>query len=264
MGEVGEGKSMSYAAIVSPTATVSLGVAAEPEPVREAEVKAQIEDTTPMDDDLEGFQEVTNKKEKVRDREKPRQRKKKPGSSRKSREAKEGSHEHGDEQQSSKEVTPEKDEVGKEEIEYVPAPPPKTNPWKKPVTESASETSLKETSQPKVEEKSQVTEKLKVENPKPRQVVESKQQPVSKSNPWKKLEKSTKAVDEEVGEEVEKKENKGQNSTTWPTLALKPNSKGGKKKEGGEGGPIASLDEGKENQVCEFFGLLGEPLLPAI
>jgi len=80
---------MSYAAIVSPNATVSLGVAAEPEPVREAEAKAQIEDTTPMDDDLEGFQEVTNKKEKVRDREKPRQRKKKPGSSRKSREAKE-------------------------------------------------------------------------------------------------------------------------------------------------------------------------------
>jgi len=34
MGEAGEGKSMSYAAIVSPTATVSLGVAAEPEPVR--------------------------------------------------------------------------------------------------------------------------------------------------------------------------------------------------------------------------------------
>jgi len=248
MGEAGEGKSMSYAAIVSPTATVSLGVAAEPEPVREAEVKAQLEDPHPMDDDLEGFQEVTSKKEKVRDREKPRQRKKKPGSSRKSREAKEGSHEHGDEQQSSKEVTPEKDDVGKEEIEYVPAPPPKTNPWKKPVTESASETSLKETSQPKVEEKSQVTEKLKVENPKPRQVVESKQQPVSKSNPWKKLEKSTKAVDEEVGEDVEKKESKGQNSTTWPTLALKPNSKGGKKKEGGEGGFVASLDEGKENQ----------------
>ena len=250
MGEVGEGKSVSYAAIVSPTATVSLGVAAEPEPVREAEIKAHQEDPHPMDDDLEGFQEVTSKKEKVRDREKPRQRKKKPGSSRKSREAKEGSHEHGDEQQSSKEVTPEKDDAGKEEIEYVPAPPPKTNPWKKPVTESASGTSLKDTSQPKVEEKSQVTEKLKVEKPKPRQVVESKQQPVSKSNPWKKLEKSTKAVDEDV----EKKENKGQNSTTWPTLALKPNSKGGKKKEGGEGGPIASLDEGKENQVCEFWG----------
>merc|ERR1712156_838143 len=104
-------------------------------------------------------------------------------------EAKEGSQEHGDEQQSSKEVTPEEDDVGKEEIEYVPAPPPKTNPWKRPVTESASETSLKETSQPTAEEKSQVTEKLKVENPKPRQVVESKQQPVSKSNPWKKLEK---------------------------------------------------------------------------
>ena len=266
MGEVGEGKSMSYAAIVSPTATVSLGVAAEPEPVREAEVKAQQEDPNPMDDDLEGFQEVTSKKEKVRDREKPRQRKKKPGSSRKSREAKEGSHEHGDEQQSSKEVTPEKDDVGKEEIEYVPAPPPKTNPWKKPVTESASESSLKATSQPKVEEKSQVTEKLKVENPKSRQVVESKQQPVSKSNPWKKLEKSTKAVDEVVGavEDVERKESKGQNSTTWPTLALKPNSKGGKKKEGGEGGSIASLDEGKENQVCERFGFLGEPLLPAV
>ena len=85
---------------------------------------------------------MTSKKEKVRDRDKPRTRKKKPGSSKRSREVrtklatswknsvtaqmdvngvhwndslfsqmKEGSHDHGDEQQSSKEITPEKDEV---------------------------------------------------------------------------------------------------------------------------------------------------------
>merc|ERR1719318_1621912 len=155
---------MSYAAIVSPGgATLSPGGGGQPEAAVEAKEIVLEEAHHPVDDDLEGFQEVTSKKEKVRDRDKPRTRKKKPGSSKRSREAKEGSHEHGDEQQSSKEITPEKDEVGKEEIEYVPAPPPKTNPWKKPVTESASETSLKETSQPKVEEKSQV--------------VESKQQP---------------------------------------------------------------------------------------
>merc|ERR1719429_217705 len=115
---------MSYAAIVSPAgAAPSPGVQLETA-VEAKEVVAE-EAHYPIDDDLEGFQEVTSKKEKVRDREKPRQRKKKPGSSRKSREAKEGSHEHGDEQQSSKEVTPEKEDVGKEEIEYVPAPPPK-------------------------------------------------------------------------------------------------------------------------------------------
>merc|ERR550519_1376939 len=71
------------------------------------------------------------------------------------------------------------------------------------------------------------------------------QQAVSKSNPWKKLEKSSKAVDEEVGGggeagEDERKGEKG--SSTWPTLALKPSKK---KKEGEE---VSSVEEGKENQ----------------
>merc|ERR1719234_478355 len=119
--------------------TPSSGAGGQPEVAVEAkEVVAEEAHHHHIDDDLDGFQEVTSKKEKVRDRDKPRTRKKKPGSSKRSRETKEGSHDHGDEQQSSKEITPEKDEVDKEEIEYVPAPPPKTNPWKKPVVEQAA------------------------------------------------------------------------------------------------------------------------------
>merc|ERR1719237_10685 len=127
---------MSYAAIVSPGGggvAPGQGDGGQPEAGVEAKEIGAEETQHPIDDDLEGFQEVTSKKEKVRDRDKPQNRKKKPRS-KKSREVKEGSHEHGDEQQSSKEITPEKDE---EEIEYVPAPPPKTNPWKKPVVDKA-------------------------------------------------------------------------------------------------------------------------------
>lgn len=240
---------MSYAAIVSPGgATLSPGGGGQPEAAVEAKEIVLEEAHHPVDDDLEGFQEVTSKKEKVRDRDKPRTRKKKPGSSKRSREAKEGSHEHGDEQQSSKEITPEKDEVDKEEIEYVPAPPPKTNPWKKPVVDKAvSEKSSKPSNDAKTIDVSAVTEKLKPEKTtkvKPATGEIKQQQAVSKSNPWKKLEKSSKAVDEEVGGgeagEDERKGEKGSN--TWPTLALKPSKK---KKEGEE---VSSVEEGKENQ----------------
>merc|ERR1719187_608526 len=155
---------MSYAAIVSPGgATLIPGGGGQPEAAVEAKEIVTEEAHHPIDDDLEGFQEVTSKKEKVRDRDKPRTRKKKPGSSKRSREMKEGSHEHGDEQHSSKEITPEKDEVDKEEIEYVPAPPPKTNPWKKPVVDQAAvpENSSKPSSDAKTIETAVVTEKLK-------------------------------------------------------------------------------------------------------
>ena len=72
------------------------------------------------------------------------------------------------------------------------------------------------------------------------------QQSLSKSNPWKKLDKSSKAVDEEVVDGGDaKKGEKG--SSTWPTLALKPSKK---KKEGEE---VSSVEEGKENQVMVNF-----------
>ena len=147
-------------------------------------------------------------------------------------------------------------QVDKEEIEYVPAPPPKTNPWKKPVVEQqapAPEKSLKPSSDPKKTVNDDVTtvvteEKLKAEKPiaKVKPVIgESKQQQqaVSKSNPWKKLDKSSKAVDEEdAGGENEEGERKGEKgSSTWPTLALKPSKKKGEE--------ASSVEEGKENQV---------------
>merc|ERR1719507_1378172 len=243
---------MSYASIVSPggaTLTPGGGGGAQPEAAVEAkEIVVAEEAHPPVDDDLEGVQEGTSKKEKVRDRDKRRTRKKKPGSSKRSREAKEGSHKHGDEQQSSKEVAPEKDEVDKEEIEYVPAPPPKTNPWKKPVVDQpVPEKSSKPSSDAKTVDMTVVTEKLKPEKTtkvKPSTGESKQQQTVSKSNPWKKLEKSSKAVDEEVGGgeagEDERRGEKG--SSTWPTLAIKPSKK---KKEGEE---VSSVEEGKENQ----------------
>ena len=137
-------------------------------------------------------------------------------------------------------------QVDKEEIEYVPAPPPKTNPWKKPVVEQAvPEKSLKPSSDAKTVDVTVVTEKLKPEKPAKAKPIlgegKQQQQAVSKSNPWKKLEKSSKAVDEEdAGEgESERKGEKG--SSTWPTLALKPSKKKGEE--------ASSVEEGKENQV---------------
>lgn len=140
----------------------------------------------------------------------------------------------------------------------MPAPPPKTNPWKKPVVDKAvTEKSSKPSSDAKpIDDAAAVTEKTEKVKPEKTTKVkpstgESKhqQQAVSKSNPWKKLEKSSKAVDEEVGGggeagEDERKGEKG--SSTWPTLALKPSKK---KKEGEE---VSSVEEGKENQVRQL------------
>ena len=60
MGEVGEGKSMSYAAIVSPGggATPSPGAGGQPEAAVEAKEVVAEEAQHHIDDDLEGFQEV--------------------------------------------------------------------------------------------------------------------------------------------------------------------------------------------------------------
>ena len=143
-------------------------------------------------------------------------------------------------------------QVDKEEIEYVPAPPPKTNPWKKPVVEQAApEKSLKpSSSDAKKTVNNDVTvvteEKLKKpEKPivKAKPIIGEGKQAVSKSNPWKKLDKSSKAVDEEdAGGENEEGERKGEKgSSTWPTLALKSSKKKGEE--------ASSVEEGKENQV---------------
>merc|ERR1719234_2259076 len=158
---------------------------------------------------------------------------------------------------SPKEITPEKDEVDKEEIEYVPAPPPKTNPWKKPVVEQAApapEKSLKPSSDAKktVDDVTIVVTEDKLKKPekpivKVKPIIgegkQQQQQAVSKSNPWKKLDKSSKAVDEEDAGgdgdvEGERKGEKG--SSTWPTLALKTSKKKGEE--------ASSVEEGKENQ----------------
>ena len=59
MGEAGEGKSMSYAAIVSPGgATLIPGGGGQPEAAVEAKEIVAEEAHHPIDDDLEGFQEV--------------------------------------------------------------------------------------------------------------------------------------------------------------------------------------------------------------
>ena len=62
MGEAGEGKSMSYASIVSPggaTLSPGGGGGAQPEAAVEAkEIVVAEEAHPPVDDDLEGFQEV--------------------------------------------------------------------------------------------------------------------------------------------------------------------------------------------------------------
>lgn len=267
MTEVGEGKVMSYAKVVNPTV----------QEVKEAEQKVeQGQEAAPVHEehDDEGFQEVTNKKlEKLRDKPK---RKRKPGPRKGPKEFKEGTpHNETDGSQGSKEVSPEAegDLADKEEIEYVPAPPPTTNPWKKPSTEAAPASKPTAKPAPKAAAPAQI-EKVapakevpapdapkteKKPKSKPVEVKEAKlsgeEMKVllsSKSNPWKKVDATSEQVETEPTTETSKEGKKKVTpaGSTWPTLAKsEPGSKPPPSKKQTTKKRLEGEAEGKENQV---------------
>jgi len=279
-------KTISYAKIVNPNAvdtTVKAKVVAEVEVAVEAvadEVQHEVED--------DGFQEVTNKKsEKVKDKEKPRKRRSRGGKGRnkdKESSPREALDKKDTSAAGSKETTPEKND---EPVEFVPAPPPKTNPWTKGVTpqpETKDDPDATTATAPEQDVKTEETKpKVVKKSPKKKEVekdtTEKPAQKVlalgSKANPWKKSSDSKDTpVDDltkndvpaapkviKVSDSVNKKASDfGGDNTTWPTLGeegtkKKISTKKVKNSDGSEttvdSGAASSLDfaeDGKENQ----------------
>ena len=133
-------KTISYAKVVTPSATNGNEVQHE----NKMEPKEDTEDmpvtvTADTADDNEGFLPVTNKKnEKLKEKEKDV--KKKNKSRKKIRSSKEKMKEKDRDKEKDGSAPPEKSDSKEssptpskpdEQVEFVPAPPPKNNPWKK-------------------------------------------------------------------------------------------------------------------------------------
>lgn len=218
-------------------------------------------------DDNEGFQPVTNKKieklkEKETQREKEAKKKNKRGKKVRSSKDKDKLKEKdrdkekdaGTEKYDSKESspTPSKSE---EPVEFVPAPPPKTNPWKKPTKQEAADPDNANTTsassepadkpKPKTERKKKLSEREVKEK-----TDQGNQNP--KGNPWKKVE-AAKEPEVPSSPKVIKVEKKSGEPSSWPKLGEEKNKKKKKTSENwsGDSGAASSLDtaeEGKENQ----------------
>lgn len=268
-------KVISYAKIVDPNAeSVKAEIPSKDEIVEVAKEAVAAE----INEDEEGFQEVTNRKiEKIRERPPRRRKPKKPRNRDKESSGPKG--EMGNKTDESKESTPDKvDEVP--DVEYVPAPPPKTNPWKKNTTPDIITVKdlVKEQKPVKsIIAKGDNIEKEKVEKEVTKIVIKAHDiksvDIVKKSNPWKKPDLPV-SKDEEDGKETEEvpkvktalgsvnQANFGR-SDNWPSLnkyekvlarkkaplVKKKNSDGSETTV--DSGAASSLDmteEGKENQ----------------
>ena len=226
-------------------------------------------------EDNEGFQPVTNKKnEKLKEKETQREKeaKKKTKRGKKVRSSKDKDKlkekdrdkekDAGTEKFDSKESspTPSKSE---EPVEFVPAPPPKTNPWKKPTKQEAADPANANTAsvasepaadkpKPKTERKKKLSEREVKEK-----TDHANHNP--KGNPWKKVE-AAKEPEVPSSPKVIKVEKKSGEPSSWPKLGEEKNKKKKKTTENwsGDSGAASSLDtaeEGKENQVCELLHL---------
>jgi len=267
MSEPTSAPSLSYAKIVNPNA-VDTTVKVVPE----VEVAVEAVDVEDNHED-DGFQEVTSKKsEKVRDKEKQPRKRRRGGKGRgKDKEAspREALDKKDASASGSKETTPEKIE---EPVVYVPAPPPKTNPWTKGLTPQPE---VKETTDTAIaKEIITVETKPKVDKtpPKKKEIEkEIKEKPAqkplplgSKDNPWKKTsDNNDNTVDlktEEVpaapkvikvSESVNKKASDfGGDNTVWPTLAdQKPKKRASRKKVKNSDGSETTIDSGAASSL---------------
>ena len=280
-----EVQTISYAKVVTPSPTngneLKQDNKMEPREdtekmsVTEAEVVQQ-----EAADDNEGFQPVTNKKneklkEKETQREKDAKKKSKRGKKLRSSKEKDKLKEKdrdkekdvGSERFDSKESspTPSKSE---EPVEFVPAPPPKTNPWKKPTKPETGDLASTNTA-PASAPASASAEPLEKPKPKTERKKKLSEREVTtktdhgnhnpKGNPWKKVE-AAKEPEVPSSPKVIKVEKKSGEPSSWPKLGEEKNKKKKKSTENwsGDSGAASSLDtaeEGKENQVCELLYL---------
>ena len=261
---------VSYAKIVDPAKEEG---GAKPSPSPEPAAPSQepeIKHKTVVSEDDEGFQPVTDKKkekqkEKELLREKEYRKNRKGNRTRKSKFKDKDREKYRErendkenvEKPDSKEPSPPESVKTDAEKEFVPAPIPKSNPWKKPSnnksdinTEGGTGDKLK----PKVERKNKNSERDTKEHSVPAHT--KSHQPHSRGNPWKQVEVS---VEMEDGQEpggrpsspkvtkVEKKEGEG---GSWPKPGEEKPVKGKRIKSGdsADSGAASSLEteEGKE------------------
>ena len=232
---------------------------------------------SPVSEDDEGFQPVTDKKkEKQREREILREqeyRRKRNQRKTKFREKEKFRDKENDKENvdgfDSKEPSPPvstKTEEEEEEKEFVPAPPPKNNPWKKPAPTNLKSDNIENTTGDKIKPKVDKKKKVSDEDTK----VTAATKPHSKQNPWKKIEGTIEPapvpVEDTPSSPKVVKEKRG---PTWPKLgeesggkAVKPVGGVGKRVKGenwsGDSGAASSLEteEGRDHQVTAGFLLL--------
>ena len=226
-------------------------------------------------DDNEGFQPVTNKKnEKLKEKETQREKeaKKKNKRGKKVRSSKDKDKDKLKEKDRDKEKdagtdskesspTPSKSE---EPVEFVPAPPPKTNPWKKSTKQETGEpantatASASASSEPPEKPKPKTERKKKLSEREVKEKTDHGNQN-HKGNPWKKVE-AAKEPEVPSSPKVIKVEKKSGEPSSWPKLGEEKNKKKKKTTENwsGDSGAASSLDtaeEGKENQVRDLLHL---------
>ena len=265
---------VSYAKIVDPAKeevvnNVPIDTMRDKKPeLDNAEIKS------PVSEDDEGFQPVTDKKkEKQREREILREqeyRRKRNQRKTKFREKEKFRDKENDKENvdgfDSKEPSPPvstKTEEEEEEKEFVPAPPPKNNPWKKPAPTNLKSDNIENTTGDKIKPKVDKKKKVSDEDTK----VTAATKPHSKQNPWKKIEVTIEPapvpVEDTPSSPKVVKEKRG---PTWPKLgeesggkAVKPVGGGGKRVKGenwsGDSGAASSLEteEGRDHQVRAGF-----------
>ena len=254
---------VSYAKIVDPAK--ENGAKTVPAPEQSPPDQEQVIKKTVVSEDDEGFQPVTDKKkekqkEKELLREKEYRKNRKGGKSRKSKfkekdrekyRERENDKENNYEKPDSKETSPPESVKTEADKEFVPAPLPKNNPWKKPSSNKSdmNAESVGDKQKPKTERKKKNSERDSKEHTAP---VKSHHHH-SRGNPWKKVEVSVEDV-EDPGlpsspkvTRVERKEG----GASWPKPGEeKPPVKGKRVKSGdsADSGAASSLEteEGKE------------------
>jgi len=268
-------QALSYAKIVDPAKEEEPKVTPVVEKISETESEAapaeKSKEVVGTDDD-EGFQQVTNKKvEKQKEKEIQREKELKKRRRNKHRRERFSHRERDREKVRDKDIDKDKENIEAKsdfkedspsstktetEKEFVPAPPPKNNPWKK--ASNKSDNTLDSTSSDKVKPKTDRKKKISEKDTKEFSVpAKSSSHHHSKQNPWKKVEPNIE-TDVPSSPKVIKVEKKGGEGGVWPKLGEEGGGKtaksgGGKRTksgESGDSGAASSLEteEGRDNQ----------------
>lgn len=254
---------VSYAKIVDPAKESGAKPSPSPEPSPPSQ---EIKQKTVVSEDDEGFQPVTDKK-KEKQKEKELMREKENRKNRKGARVRKSKFKEKDrekyrerendkenvEKPDSKEPSPPESVKTDAEKEFVPAPLPKSNPWKK---SSSNKSDINteggsDRQKPKAERKKKNSERDTKEHTVPTQTKPHHHH--SRGNPWKKVDVSVDMEGEKEQEQqpkVTKEEQKEGEGGSWPKPGEEKPVKGKRVKSGdsADSGAASSLEteEGKE------------------